>query len=113
MQFHENFSLRPYNTFAIDAKARLFNEFSSVEELEEYLMLYSSYPAFILGGGSNVLFTKDYEGVVLKNEIKGNRGRYFRTWEIACYNMGRNLQSQKSKHSIKTISMAQIIYGRK
>ena len=71
MQFHENFSLRSYNTFAIDAKARLFNEFSSVEELEEYLMLYSSYPAFILGGGSNVLFTKDYEGVVLKNEIKG------------------------------------------
>ena len=71
MQFHENFSLRSYNTFAIDAKARLFNEFSSVEELEEYLMLYSSYPVFILGGGSNVLFTKDYEGVVLKNEIKG------------------------------------------
>ena len=71
MQFHENFSLRPYNTFAIDAKARLFNKFSSVEELEDCLMLYSEYPVFILGGGSNILFTKDYPGVVLKNEIKG------------------------------------------
>jgi len=71
MQIHENFSLRPYNTFAIDAKARLFNKFSSAEELEEYLMLYSQYPVFVLGGGSNILFTKDYAGVVLKNEIKG------------------------------------------
>jgi UDP-N-acetylmuramate dehydrogenase len=71
MQLHENFSLRPYNTFAIDAKARFFNEFSSAEELEEYLMLYSQYPIFILGGGSNILFTSDYDGVVLKNEIKG------------------------------------------
>ena len=71
MQFHEHFSLRPYNTFAIDAKARLFNKFSSVEELEECLMLYSQYPVFILGGGSNILFAKDYAGVVLKNEIKG------------------------------------------
>ena len=71
MQFHEHFSLRPYNTFAIDAKARLFNKFSSVEDLEECLMLYSQYPIFILGGGSNILFTKDYAGVVLKNEIKG------------------------------------------
>lgn len=71
MQFHEHFSLRPYNTFAIDAKARLFNKFSSVEELEECLMLYSQYPVFVLGGGSNILFTKDYAGVVLKNEIKG------------------------------------------
>lgn len=71
MQFHENFSLRPYNTFAIDAKARLFNKFSTVEDLEECLMLYSQYPIFILGGGSNILFTKDFGGVVLKNEIKG------------------------------------------
>ena len=71
MQFQEHISLRHYNTFAIDAKARLFNRFSSVEELEECLMLYSQYPVFILGGGSNILFTKDYTGVVLKNEIKG------------------------------------------
>ncbi len=71
MQVHENFSLKPYNTFGIDAKARFFNVFSDVEELEENLMIYSEYPVFILGGGSNILFTRDYEGCVLKNEVKG------------------------------------------
>ena len=71
MEIHENFPLKSYNTFSIDAKARFFNSFSFVEELEETLMMYSEYPIFILGGGSNILFTKDYDGAVLKNEIKG------------------------------------------
>lgn len=71
MEIHENFSLRPYNTFSIDVKSRLFNTFSSAQELEELLMMYSQYPVFILGGGSNILFTGDFEGVVLKNDIKG------------------------------------------
>ena len=71
MQVHENFPLKPYNTFGIDAKARFFNAFSAVDDLEENLMIYSQYPIFILGGGSNILFTKDYDGCVLKNEIKG------------------------------------------
>ena len=48
MQIHENFPLKPYNTFGIDVKARFLMQFSSVEELEEYLMLYSQYPIFIL-----------------------------------------------------------------
>ena len=71
MEIHENFPLKAYNTFSIDAKAKIFNSFSFVEELEEKLMMYSEYPIFILGGGSNILFTKDYDGAVLKNEIKG------------------------------------------
>jgi len=71
MQIRENFPLKSYNTFSIDARARFFNQFSSVDELEEYLMLYSQYPIFILGGGSNILFTKDYDGAVLKNNIRG------------------------------------------
>lgn len=71
MQINENFPLKPYNTFGIDAKARFFNTFSSKEELEEYLMFYSEYPIFILGGGSNILFTEDFDGTVLKNDIKG------------------------------------------
>ena len=71
MQINENFALKPYNTFGIDAKARFFNTFSSKEELEEYLMFYAEYPIFILGGGSNILFTEDFDGTVLKNDIKG------------------------------------------
>lgn len=71
MQVNENFPLKPFNTFGIDAKARYFNTFSTTEELEEYLMFYSEYPIFILGGGSNILFTEDFDGTVLKNDIKG------------------------------------------
>ncbi|HJS56156.1 MAG TPA: UDP-N-acetylmuramate dehydrogenase [Chitinophagaceae bacterium] len=71
MQIHENFSLKPYNTFGIEAKARIFASFFSVEDLEEYIMMFSQHPILILGGGSNILLTKDYEGVVLKNEITG------------------------------------------
>ena len=71
MQIHENFPLKAHNTFSIGAKARFFNAFSSVEELEENVMIYSEYPILILGGGSNVLFTRDYEGCILKNGVKG------------------------------------------
>ena len=71
MQIQENFSLKPYNTFSIDVRAKLFNTFSSAEQLEELAMMYSQYPVLVLGGGSNILFTKDFEGAVLKNEIKG------------------------------------------
>lgn len=71
MQINENFPLKPYNTFGIDAKARFFNTFSTSDELEEYLMFYAEYPIFILGGGSNILFTEDFDGTILKNDIRG------------------------------------------
>ena len=71
MQIQENISLRPYNTFGIDVRARYFTAFSSVEELAEYSTFNTQQSIFILGGGSNILFTKDYDGLVLKNEIKG------------------------------------------
>src|SRR6266487_2795031 len=71
MQIQENFSLRPYNTFGIDAKAKYFSVFSNVEQLTELLTHYSQVKTLILGGGSNILFTKDFDGLVLKNEIKG------------------------------------------
>jgi len=73
MQILENISLRPHNTFSIDAKARYFTGFSNVDELEETLNLKPQTSNFILGGGSNILFTKDFDGLVLKNEIKGTR----------------------------------------
>ncbi|OON69259.1 UDP-N-acetylmuramate dehydrogenase [Hymenobacter sp. CRA2] len=66
-------SLRAYNTFGIDAKAHLFAAFASVDELRELLRLpeVQAAPKLILGGGSNLLFTRDFDGVVLKNEIRG------------------------------------------
>ncbi|MGV3657308.1 MAG: FAD-binding protein, partial [Chitinophagaceae bacterium] len=68
----ENISLKPYNTFGIDAMARAFATFASVEELEEIMKAASAYEnRMILGGGSNILLTKDVDGLVLKNEVKG------------------------------------------
>src|SRR5436190_1781180 len=71
MQIQENFSLKPYNTFGIDAKARHFSEFSNIEQLKELTTYHSRLTTFILGGGSNILFTKDFDGYVLKNDIRG------------------------------------------
>lgn len=73
MRISENVSLRPYNTFGIAAQARYFSSFSHVDELEALLKTppQQGIPNMILGGGSNVLFTKDYDGYLLKNEIKG------------------------------------------
>jgi len=73
MKVQENISLKPYNTFGIDAKARYFASFGNIAELEGLLnsKLQTPNPKLILGGGSNLLLTKDFDGVVLKNEIKG------------------------------------------
>jgi len=73
MQIRENFSLKPYNTFGIDVKAKYFSNFQSVDDLEEVLNspLTTHHSPLILGGGSNLLFTKNVDGIVLKNEIKG------------------------------------------
>jgi UDP-N-acetylmuramate dehydrogenase len=69
----QNISLKPYNTFGIDAYAQYFATFSTVDEAQQLLndKRFSPTQKFILGGGSNILLTKNIEGLVLKNEIKG------------------------------------------
>lgn len=67
-----NISLKPYNTFGIDVKAKSFGRFDSVDELKDLLKNRDpETPLFILGGGSNILLTKDLPFFVLKNEISG------------------------------------------
>lgn len=68
-----NVSLKPYNTFGIDVKAKLLAEFTSVEELKELLKSYGNEKLLVLGGGSNVLLHNDWDGLVLVNNIKGIR----------------------------------------
>ena len=63
-------SLKAYNTFGIDARAKLFVRFSEPDELAEALTLDES--RLILGGGSNILLRKDFDGLVLKNEVRGS-----------------------------------------
>ncbi|HVG05865.1 MAG TPA: UDP-N-acetylmuramate dehydrogenase [Burkholderiaceae bacterium] len=66
-------SLRPFNTFGIDASAALFARIHSVEDLERVFgdPRVAGAPLLVLGGGSNVLFTDDFDGCVLKVEIPG------------------------------------------
>lgn len=73
MQIQENISLKPFNSFGIHATARYFGRFSSEDDLQLMLDsgIQSQQPVLILGGGSNLLLTKDYDGLVLKNEIMG------------------------------------------
>ncbi|PZR32021.1 MAG: UDP-N-acetylenolpyruvoylglucosamine reductase, partial [Azospira oryzae] len=69
----ENISLKPYNTFGIDAKAKYFIRIRTEKDFQELIRtkIYQDNPSLILGGGSNVLFTKDYDGLIIKDEIKG------------------------------------------
>lgn len=73
MPFLSDFSLKPYNTFGIEALAPLYAEFNSADELNSLLSAseIKNKPLMILGGGSNVLLTKNPEGVILRNLIKG------------------------------------------
>ncbi len=70
MNISENQSLKPYHTFGLEVKARKLGIFSNVEELVAGLNL-GIQPTMILGGGSNLIFTTDYPGLVLVNRIKG------------------------------------------
>ena len=66
------YSLLPYNTFGIDVSANRFIEYASVEELKTLIEQGAVTTPFLhIGGGSNLLFTKDYEGVVLHSRIEG------------------------------------------
>jgi UDP-N-acetylmuramate dehydrogenase len=67
----KDFSLKNYNTFGIEVYAKCFASFNSIDILQELTTDNSQLPILILGGGSNILFTGNYDGLVLKNEIKG------------------------------------------
>lgn len=67
-----DFNLKEHNTFGIDVKCRRFIEFESVDELLQIVnsLTDADKPLLVLGGGSNMLFTADYEGTVLHSAIK-------------------------------------------
>jgi UDP-N-acetylmuramate dehydrogenase len=70
MKIQKNVSLLPYNTFGLDVKAENFAEVSTLEELCAALNT-GIRPVLFLGGGSNVLFTQDVPGLVIKNNLNG------------------------------------------
>ena len=73
MEIIENFSLKKYNTFGIEAKAKEFIAVHSVEELKTVLAENQSKKKFILGGGSNMLLTQDIDALVIHIDLKGKK----------------------------------------
>ena len=71
MHIQQNISLKSYNTFGIDAKAKYFVSVNSVSELEEILKSKEYPNSYIFGGGSNMLLTKDIDALVIHLNIKG------------------------------------------
>ncbi len=71
--YDENRSLKPFNTFGIEATARYLTEAEEVLGLKKILVdeQFRAVPKLFLGGGSNVLFTKDYDGLVVLIKLKG------------------------------------------
>lgn len=69
----EQVSLKPFNTMGLDAKARFFVSIDSFEELQAILSKqeFVSMPKYVLGGGSNVLFVDDFEGLIIYMNIRG------------------------------------------
>lgn len=63
------FNLKKYNTFGVTAYASDFAEVTSEDQFRELILKNSN--ALILGGGSNILFTNNYDGLVIHNSLKG------------------------------------------
>src|SRR6218665_2263889 len=73
MKIQENISLKNYNTFGVEAKAHYFAEAHDLHELKyatEFAKI-NHFKILFLGGGSNLLFTQDFDGLVIKLNLKG------------------------------------------
>ncbi|MBR9853393.1 MAG: UDP-N-acetylmuramate dehydrogenase [Algicola sp.] len=71
MEIQENISLKNYNTFGIDVKARFFVEITGLVQLQKVLELKAYPKKFIISGGSNMLLTKDIDWLVIHIKLKG------------------------------------------
>ncbi len=69
----ENYSLKNSNTFKVDVNAHFYAELESAEQIFEFISQkeFQNFPVLILGEGSNILFTKNYDGLVIRSISKG------------------------------------------
>ena len=73
LQIQENVSLKNFNTFGVEANARYFVEISRKEELTELFLdpQWKITKTLVMGGGSNMLLINDFEGLVIRINIRG------------------------------------------
>jgi len=73
MVIYQNISLKPYNTFGIDVKASQFVTVKTVEEVQVLCTAFNlaERKKLVLGGGSNLLLTQDFDGMAVQIDLKG------------------------------------------
>jgi len=71
MKIKKNFSIKDFNTFSVDVKAKYFVEISDIDELKKILKDFSNEKKIFLGEGTNTLFVKDWDGIVVKINFLG------------------------------------------
>ena len=73
MELLQNINLKPYHTFGIAVTAKYFCKIERLEELKELLAskVFAENQYLIIGGGSNLLFTKNFDGLIIQNSLKG------------------------------------------
>ena len=71
LNFQENISLLPFNTFGISVKSKKFIGIENTEALIEVLNQIEKEELLVLGGGSNLLLTQDFEGLTIRMENRG------------------------------------------
>ena len=123
MKIEFNYSLLKHNTFGIDAKCRRFVEYNSVEEAQEIVRSLDDddYPLLILGGGSNLLLTGDYEGTVLHSGIsfieelgegRVRCGSGYVWDDFVDYCVRHNLYGAEAKDLIEEVEAVEIATGK-
>lgn len=102
MKIRHNVDLTPLNTLRLPARAQQFATISTIEEAHQLCRNYVSanLPILILGGGSNILFTRDFEGLVIKNEIKGYQLKNQSATEVRL-----EIQAGESWHDLVTYAV--------
>ncbi|MFI5158390.1 MAG: UDP-N-acetylmuramate dehydrogenase, partial [Sphingobacteriales bacterium] len=87
LQIQQEVSLKNFNTFGIDVSAKYFVEINRAEELIELFMdpKWMDMKRLVLGGGSNMLFVKDFDGLVIRINIRGmeHRINHQQVWVVA------------------------------
>jgi UDP-N-acetylmuramate dehydrogenase len=79
IRFSENYSLKPHNTFGVEAKSKYFFEFTEPEDLMVFLhsnKTWKDEKMIVLGEGSNILFLNDFEGLVIHPNVPGIKKVY-------------------------------------
>ncbi len=76
MELKHDYNLQKHNTFGIESRCKTFFEYNTDEELFDFIRLHKNdndFNFFVLGGGSNILFTRDFDGTIIHPATKGRK----------------------------------------